>query len=652
MKSRYTEYEDWEQGVVDLPARSRLYSLAPVGIGTAQAECLTSYLMRLAEAHCLAPGTLYKHLIYPLVRAEAAHPDRQLRPGSQAVLGAIRAAHCWNGADRSASNLVRVLERLTCVQELHLLTWLPWAAILSRYLNLRRQRAWCPNCLSEWRGNGQVIYEPLLWTLPVVRICPIHDRTLAEVCPSCRQTLKTLSSNVRPGHCSRCRRWLGDNGEDQPSSECLQESGQLREQRWIVESIGELVARAPGLSNSLSLKSINENVEAVISRLIKGNGPAVPDLIEVRKKIVSFWRGGRSIPRLGFILKLCYRLDLSMADFMTAMINRLSCGILVDETQPQNPKAPTKREAVAAWETNVRQTLEAALLEEPPPPLLEIAGRLGYASTWPLNRKYGDLSRGIAARYRKTIRENDSINLSLDEKQPSLLRQLLEQELSKENPCHPRWLAKKAGYRYVDPATRQFPELWWALLDKHRKYREEEKSKQHERERGMLVAALSEDPTPTISEIIRRLGARSHRTLIDRFPEECRAISEKHNRQTKDRLEELEAKLRAALSEHPRPLTQVAASLPYNRNDCYRRWPELCRAIVARHTDYKSERARERKFALEEQVRQIALELYRRGLHPTKERVIPLLHNPQKTCFVTLNRILREIREELNLPTL
>jgi hypothetical protein len=60
----------------------------------------------------------------------------------------------------------------------------------------------------------------------------------------------------------------------------------------------------------------------------------------------------------------------------------------------------------------------------------------------------------------------------------------------------------------------------------------------------------------------------------------------------------------------------------------------------------------EGRLVLEEQVRQIVLELLQRGLHTTKERIIPLLHNPPKICFVTLNRILREIREELNLPTL
>jgi len=606
MKSGYIKYEDWEPGLAELPPRSRLYALAPIGVGTAQAECLTSYLMRLAEAHCLTPGRLYKYLIYPLVRSEAGHPDRQLRPSSLSYLGTIRAAHYWNGVDRSASNLVRVLERLTCVQGLHSLTWLPWEAILSRYLHLRCQRAWCPSCLSEWRSKGQPIYESLLWTLQVVRICPIHDCALAEVCPYCQRELKPLSSNVRAGHCSRCQRWLGYSGEYHRSRECLRESGQLREQRWIAESIGELVARAPGLSNSLSVKPIDEKVMEVISRLVKGNDTTVADLIGVRKKIVSFWQCGRSIPRLEFILKFCYRLDLSVVDFLTVMTNRLCCGIQVDETQLQNLKVPTKREAVVAWETNIRRTLEAALLEEPPPPLAEIAGRLGYLSAGSLYRKHGELSRRVVARYQKTIRGHGSIQLQPEEKQQFQFRR-----------------------------------------------RKGEKSTEHEREREVLISALSENPTPTLNEIVRRLGYQSNETLIYRFPDERRAIREKRDQQRKKRHEELEAKLRAALSEEPpRPLTQVAASLQYSRLYLYCRWGELCRAIAARYIDYIKERARKRRLALKEQVRQTALELYQCGINPTKQAISSQLQNPPIASFTTFNEIFKQVKEELNLPTL
>ncbi|WP_373541465.1 hypothetical protein [Chamaesiphon sp.] len=37
-----------------IPHRSILYSIPPIGIGTGDIEDLTSYICRLAEAHCLS----------------------------------------------------------------------------------------------------------------------------------------------------------------------------------------------------------------------------------------------------------------------------------------------------------------------------------------------------------------------------------------------------------------------------------------------------------------------------------------------------------------------------------------------------------------------------------------------------------------------
>ena len=53
-------YELWSIAPPNLPTRSRLYSLLPMGIGIALVESLTSYMMRLAEAHAVSPGTLVR----------------------------------------------------------------------------------------------------------------------------------------------------------------------------------------------------------------------------------------------------------------------------------------------------------------------------------------------------------------------------------------------------------------------------------------------------------------------------------------------------------------------------------------------------------------------------------------------------------------
>src|SRR5215211_5768424 len=50
-----------------LPPRSRLYSLVPIGLGTPYVESLTSYVSRLAVAHCLEVGKLIAGVIAPAI---------------------------------------------------------------------------------------------------------------------------------------------------------------------------------------------------------------------------------------------------------------------------------------------------------------------------------------------------------------------------------------------------------------------------------------------------------------------------------------------------------------------------------------------------------------------------------------------------------
>lgn len=58
VSSTYLTYASWNLESPRLPARSRLFRLEPIGIGTAEVESLTSYIARLAEAHCVSPRKL------------------------------------------------------------------------------------------------------------------------------------------------------------------------------------------------------------------------------------------------------------------------------------------------------------------------------------------------------------------------------------------------------------------------------------------------------------------------------------------------------------------------------------------------------------------------------------------------------------------
>src|SRR5262249_51910909 len=157
--------------------------------------------------------TLYSQLLHPAVRAEAEKQgSEQSRIALKGGHGITRSGHTWNGVSGVASCHVRALERLTNVKDLHLLTWLPWEAALSHHL--RKHRAWCQACFKQWQKEGQRIYEPLLWTLQIIEICPVHLSPLVETCPYCGRKNNLLSNHARLGCFSRCKQRLDCAAQD------------------------------------------------------------------------------------------------------------------------------------------------------------------------------------------------------------------------------------------------------------------------------------------------------------------------------------------------------------------------------------------------------------------------------------------------------
>ena len=163
-------FESWDLTIPKVPARSRLYSLTPIGIGTSSVESLTGYVVRLAEAHAVSVGDLVgrelsQHSPVPL---PLVHPSHRLRPRR-------RRSHCFragsyslNGLGETTAIWVKALEIGTCQSGLEFLTLLPFAEILSEIWIFRKSRAWCPECYQTWRQQDLPLYEPLLWSFQAV----------------------------------------------------------------------------------------------------------------------------------------------------------------------------------------------------------------------------------------------------------------------------------------------------------------------------------------------------------------------------------------------------------------------------------------------------------------------------------------------------
>jgi hypothetical protein len=131
------EYEHWDLRLPDVPPRSLLYQIRPIGIGTPETECLTSYLARLANAHHLTIGSLLLCYLLPHMRKMRTESERGLL--DSLLLG----MHAANGADTRAAKLVRVVEELTLTTGARWTTLIVWGEVFSRQWLLRRFRAWC-----------------------------------------------------------------------------------------------------------------------------------------------------------------------------------------------------------------------------------------------------------------------------------------------------------------------------------------------------------------------------------------------------------------------------------------------------------------------------------------------------------------------------
>lgn len=194
-------YETWNVTPPVMPRHSRLYQLEPIGVGTPMVESLSGYLARLAEAHCVSPYLLDLREVAPLTgrRHDICDHRGEHYTGNRSV-------HVINGPGIVAEKIAGALESLTRQPGLRKLTLWPWAAIFCRggQALQRNTRAWCPQCLREWRDSKQPLYEPLLWTVGAVTLCVKHQRSLSEVCPHCNRRSGILNSRLRPGYCARC----------------------------------------------------------------------------------------------------------------------------------------------------------------------------------------------------------------------------------------------------------------------------------------------------------------------------------------------------------------------------------------------------------------------------------------------------------------
>ena len=562
--------------VPPIPKRSRLYSLEPMNVGTAEVESLTGYVARLAEAHCVTVSDLVGGELSdfacptPLfTRDPSSHRSNSFYPQSYSVNGIGDVPRKWVG----------VLETATQRRGLSDLTLLALADLFSESHLFRDVSAWCPSCF-ESRRRHDVQHESLLWTIGIVKVCPIHRELLEEICPHCRRRSRPLAAYARPSHCSRCGGWLGGGGATEKS---MSESN-LEREIWIAKSVGELLAAAPELKGFPLRERLSTNLSACIAAATSGNLLAFADLTRTPRGALRYWVSGAHRPQIGTLLRMCNQIGVPVTN------------LLGDPAAAGFDIAPIRNDRgiqLRRRGDEVRRALDCALTEEPPPSVFELARRLNFARPDRLYQIDRARSEMLAAGHREAIRALQTRPSRAPRKcERPQMKRILEASLAREYPVSITEIAVQNGYANAGCIRRGFRDVCRAIGQKIAQRRKAEMDGKGE----ILRAALEEDPPLTAAQMAGKLGFGCPGVLSRNFPALYQALLARRKAHEEAQKKQLHSDLISALAENPAPtVPAVCQRLGISTSWAYYLHGDLARAIAAKHLRYRAASTKRRR---------------------------------------------------------
>jgi hypothetical protein len=638
-------FDCWDCTATDMPPRSRLYSLKPIGIGTPLVESITGYVSRLADAHAVSAADLVGRELC-LVGSKPVRPfgpfvPRNTTTGPHGFRGRAVAA---NGLGETAKRWVGTLERATLQTRLRFLTMLPFEGVFTNSGLFRNTRAWCPACYEDWRRTDDPIYEPLLWAIRSAAICPRHRQPFEHACPHCGEAMMPLGAYTRPGHCSRCLQWLGSSGMSK-STRGFGVNEESSIALWRTNAVGELLAAAPTLTSPGD--TFKSRFRDCVETIAEGNVFAFAKAAWMSRPVLIRLYTGQSSPELGTLLQIGYEVGIPLTTLLTN--DPIASGIhwarAKESLLAYRKSHKGHRVALARSREQVRLALQDALNEQPPPSLSEIARRLNYQGVDGLRDVDRVLAKQIAVNYRKSGQSHwwrrcgaARICEQVD------IRKLLERSLAEEHPRSLYALAVSLGYTNEGYIQRKFPELCSAIREKIRSEKKTRISNMQE----TLRVALTERTPPSLEEVRRRLGYLTSKVLRNHFPMLCDELLTRRQLHRQQQLTEQQKKLQLALLEWPAPsLIGLCKRYDLPSHCLERMFPTECASIRTRYVCARKETSERRIEQTRIEVHRVMRRLYTAGLPPTLKRVRAALDKTIRYKWADVSAAARAVRQEL-----
>ncbi|PTC13415.1 TniQ family protein [Bacillus wiedmannii] len=394
--------------------RSQLYSLHPIGVEGAYIESLTSYLIRLSEAHQVYPSALISYVIAPILNKEFLIYSTA-RGGNRFYDG----AKTMNGFGSNALDMVGALEKLTKVQQLGILTFAFIKEVIPlRYL-LKNHLAWCPVCYEEQLNTGNAIYNLLLWSLEMVNTCSKHRCKLETECFLCHKKIPILHRKSQNGYCPYCNTRLGAEAN---FNKCSDENNFDYKITLLAEKI---IKHKEQIKISASKQQVIRNLNYLVDIYTEGNMQEFARKLNLAKTTLWDWCNGKALPPLSRVLEICYLFDMSPVSFYIEDVSVNKETVVFNaECQTRETK---KREIKFDYDTALSILQKYAHHSDSNVSMNELAKQLGYSKRT-LYKHFPNLCKVISAKNADGIKEKAnqvyvSNRLVIDQQVESLIQQ-------------------------------------------------------------------------------------------------------------------------------------------------------------------------------------------------------------------------------------
>lgn len=282
---------------------SVLYNLQPMYQDTCYVESLTSYISRLAEAHCLTSGILISKICTPHLNKKYL-----LQIAKKGGDGFYNSTNGINGIGSMARNFSEMMNSLTGRKDLSSLTFLKCSKILPTRGLMKQKKEWCPECYTDSLINNYPIYDQLIWFLQEVKCCTKHRVSLMDTCPSCNMRMKVFSRSSRPGFCQHCSSWLGSTGTKYT---------ELHFRNYLItKTIQEMLEiKTTNININFDRDVISKSINFYVYNYFNNESGLMARYLNVSKSTFWGWTKGVNLPPLSQLVNISLKLGITLPEF-------------------------------------------------------------------------------------------------------------------------------------------------------------------------------------------------------------------------------------------------------------------------------------------------------------------------------------------------